>query len=147
MMLSEMPTTREASGLASRIVQCPDSMILWLKFANDKLSVNSACTNDHLIQWGEPHRLPPGRGLYRNWGGFFDFGDSIEIPGGITVPSVLLEQWSISFWVILPMTMFDTKRKHVLVQNFNGKGAYIQIDETLSSLECICEDTGRTVSA
>ena len=57
-------------------------MIVWLKFASPKLNVNSACTDDFLVTWGEPHQMPNGKGLYRNWGGFFDFGDVIEIPGG-----------------------------------------------------------------
>jgi hypothetical protein len=90
-------------------------MVLWLKFANDKLGVNSACTDDHIVTWGDPHRLPPQRGLYRNWGAFFDFGDVLEISGGVQTPGVILEQWSISFWLILPLTMFDTRKKHVLV--------------------------------
>ena len=98
-------------------------MVMWMKFSNNKLTVNSACTNDFLIQWGEPHRLPQGRGLYRNWGAFFDFGDMLEIPSGITVPTVIMKQWTASFWFILPM--FDTKRKAVLLQNINGEGAYI----------------------
>ena len=58
-------------------------MILWLKFANNNVIVNSACTEDFLVQWGEPHRLPDSRGLYRNWGAFFDFGDTIEVVGGL----------------------------------------------------------------
>lgn len=109
MMLTEMSTTREAAELAAMILENPDSMVLWLKFANDRMLVNSACTNDHIVQWGEPTRLPPGRGLYRNWGGFFDFGDMLEICGGIQVPTRVMEQWSISFWVILPLSIFDTR--------------------------------------
>ena len=76
-------------------------MVCWLKFANNRLTVNSACTFDHLVKLGEPHRLPKDRGLYRNWGAFFDFGDVIEIPGGIHVDRILMEKWSISFWLVL----------------------------------------------
>ena len=90
-------------------------MTLWLKFDSERLSVNSANTDDYLLQWGDPHKLPAGRGLYRNWGAFFDFGDVIEIPGGLSNETPLMLQWSISFWLILPLTSFDTKRKHVLV--------------------------------
>jgi len=90
-------------------------MCLWLKFGMPKLTINSACTEDFLVQWGEPHSLPKGKGLYRNWGAFFDFGDMIEIPGGIQSETVIMEQWSISFWTILPMTIFQTQKKHVLV--------------------------------
>lgn len=86
-----MATTRESAILVCLIIQHPDDMICWLKFANNRLTVNSACTDDHLIKWGEPHRLPKNRGLYRNWGAFFDFGDVIEIPGGIYTESILME--------------------------------------------------------
>lgn len=58
-------------------------MILWLKFGNNRVIVNSACTSDFLVQWGEPYRIPEGRGLYRNWGAFFDFGDTIEVVSGL----------------------------------------------------------------
>lgn len=110
-----MSTTREAAGLALKLLENPDGMILWLKFASNNLTINSANTNDFIIQWGEPHRLPQERGLYRNWGGFFDFGDCMEIPGGLSSTEILMKQWSISFWMILPLSMFDTKKKHVLV--------------------------------
>jgi len=66
-------------------------MCLWLKFGMPKLTINSACTEDFLVQWGEPHSLPKGKGLYRNWGAFFDFGDMIEIPGGIQSETVIME--------------------------------------------------------
>lgn len=79
----EMSTSREGALLCSKIMQNPDDMVLWLKFANPKLTVNSACSNDFIIQWGDPYRLPEGRGLYRNWGAFFDFGDVLEITSGI----------------------------------------------------------------
>lgn len=58
-----------------------------------------------------------------------------------------MEQWSVSFWTILPMTVFDTKRKHVLLQNIHGSGAYVQISENIEQISCICEETGRAVSA
>ena len=142
-----MSTTREAGELCARILQNPDGMVLWLKFANDKPTINSACTDDFLIQLGDPQRLPKGRGLYRNWGMFFDFGDVLEVPGGIKVPSVLMKQWTISFWMILPLTMYNTSKKHVLVQNCQGTGAYVEIDETATTLQVIDEHTGEAVEA
>ena len=77
----------------------------------------------------------------------FDFGDVFEIPNGAaskfiidksgnpTVKPVCMEQWTISFWVILPMTVFQTDKKHILVQNIHGKGAYIQITENGNKLQ------------
>lgn len=141
-----MATSREGASLCMQMLQNPDGIILWLKFASHNLCVNSANTNDMVIQWGEPFKLPPGRGLYRNWGAFFNFGDVLEIPGGVTAPRTLMYQWSISFWMILPMTVFDTKKKHVLVQSIHGQGAYVQIDETMSCLQVVCERTQKEVT-
>ena len=78
---------------------------------------------------------------------FFDFGDVLEVPGGIKCPSILMKQWTVSFWVILPLTMFNTGKKHVLLQNTQGTGAYVQIDETSSRLQVIDEHTGEAVEA
>ena len=78
-----MATTREASILCTLIMQNPDDMVCWLKFGMDKMTTNSACTNDFYVMHGSPSRLPADRGLYRNWGGFFNFSDVIEIPGGL----------------------------------------------------------------
>jgi hypothetical protein len=64
-----------------------------------------------LIEWGKPKRLPKDRGIYRNWGAFFDEGDILEIPGGLDLPS---KEWTISAWVILPMP-FATGRRHTLI--------------------------------
>ena len=122
-------------------------MIIWLKFASPKLNVNSACTDDFLVTWGEPHMMPAGKGLYRNWGGFFDFGDVIEIPGGVQIKGTLMKQWSISFWTILPMKLFETHKKHTLVQSIHGEGAFVRIDETQRYLECVCESTGKVIGA
>ena len=110
-----MATSREAALLCLQVIQRPEDMSLWLKFASDRLIINSACTEDFVIQWGQPHRLPEGRGLYRNWGAFFDFNDVLEVAGGLTTQNGLMERWTISFWMILPLTMYDTTKKHVLV--------------------------------
>lgn len=58
-----------------------------------------------------------------------------------------MEKWSISFWLILPITLYDTKRRHVLVQSINGVGAYVEIDERGEKVQIICEDTGKLVQA
>ena len=58
-----------------------------------------------------------------------------------------MHRWSISFWVTnLPLD-FNTGRPHVLVQSIGGKGAYVQIDKTGTKLQCVCELTGKVVSA
>ena len=58
-------------------------MSLWLKFDSYKVSVNSADNEIVLIEHGQPKRLPKERGIFRNWGAFFDFSDVLEIPGGL----------------------------------------------------------------
>lgn len=73
---------------------------------------------------GNPHRLPEGRGLYRNWGAYFDFNEVIEIPGGLQTDGIIMEKWSISFWTIFPLINMSglddglqvgEKPKHVVV--------------------------------
>jgi hypothetical protein len=49
MGLSEMSTTREASELCNHILRRPEDMVLWLKFANENLLYNSACTDDFIV--------------------------------------------------------------------------------------------------
>lgn len=147
MALGKMAPTREGARLCQTILRNPEDMILWLKFQNSRLVSNSACTEDILIQHGEPHQLPKNKGLYRDWGAFFDFGDVIEISNGIKLNPRLLEQWSISFWMILPLTIYETNKRHILVQSVAGSGAYIQIDETGQDLQTVCELSGRTLSA
>ena len=144
--INEMATPREAASLCMQMLQNPDDIVLWLKFSSQNLTVNSANTEDIVLKWGEPYKLPPGRGLYRNWGVFFNFGDVIEIPGGVTSPGTLMYKWTISFWMILPLKVFDTQKKHVLVQNIDGEGAYVQIDETMSCLQVVCEQTKKEIT-
>jgi hypothetical protein len=79
----QMSTTREATRLLAKIISNPDGMLLWLKFSSKCLTINSACSEDNLVTWGNPYHLPDNRGLYRNWGAFFDYGDVLEIPGGL----------------------------------------------------------------
>ena len=65
----------------------PENMVLWLKFDAYKVGINSADTEKLLIEWGKPKRLPKDRGIFRNWGAFFDIGDVLEIPGGLPIPN------------------------------------------------------------
>ena len=93
-----------------------DDMVMWLKFDNpNNFNINSACTQDLIVHWGKPSGLPKNMGLYRDWGAFFDFGDVLEIPTGIAVTGMIMEAWTISFWTILPMDVFTTHKKHILV--------------------------------
>lgn len=75
-------------------------MLLWLKFDSFKVGVNSADNDIMLVEHGNPKRLPKDRGIYRNWGAFFDFNDVLSIPGGLNIPD---GEWSISAWIILPI--------------------------------------------
>ena len=49
MSYGEMSSTRESAKMCTIILQNPDDMVLWLKFASDNLTINSACTDDHII--------------------------------------------------------------------------------------------------
>ncbi len=91
-----------------------------------------------LLTWGEPKRLPYERGIYRSWGAFFDFGDVLELPTPLELPS---GDWSISVWLILPIP-YVTDRPHTLVQSVTGRGAHVAIDETGSRLGCFDEERG-----
>ena len=50
----------------------PENMVLWLKFDSYKVGVNSADSEKLLTEYGRPKRLPKDRGIFRNWGAFFD---------------------------------------------------------------------------
>lgn len=58
----------------------------------------------------------------------------------MTSKHTVMPRWSIAFWVILPLTMFDTQKRHVLVQGISGSGAYVMIDETMSLISVVCEE-------
>jgi len=96
----EPAITREAAYLISQLVLKPENMLLWLKFDAARISVASA-GDLPLLQWGNPQRLPKDRGIFRNWGTYFDFGDVVEVPGGIK----LKDKWSVSVWIVLPVLM------------------------------------------
>jgi hypothetical protein len=53
-------------------------MDLWLKFDSSNVALDSSLSDEMmLIENGQPKRLPKGRGIYRNWGVFFNAGDSL----------------------------------------------------------------------
>jgi hypothetical protein len=85
-----MASTRECIFLCSKLLQNPEEIILWLKFDSDCFTLNSACTENYLVKWGNPHRLPKNKGIYREWGAFFDFGDLIEVPCGLNKHEILV---------------------------------------------------------
>ena len=58
-----------------------------------------------------------------------------------------MERWTISFWVLLPLTQNESNAEKVLVQNIHGSGAYVSVDETGSKLFSICEETDKRVEA
>ena len=82
-------------------------MRLWLKFDSSNPATNSAGPPNTIRIHGRPGRMPHERGIYKNWGAFFDFGDCLEITGGLDHkgnrdPDQPHLEWSIVFWTILP---------------------------------------------
>lgn len=82
-------------------------MRLWLKFDSQNPAVNSAGITNSIRVHGNPGRIPPDRGIYRNWGTFFDYDQSLEIAGGLDHkgnknPDLPQLEWTITFWTILP---------------------------------------------
>ena len=94
-----------------------------------------------ILQAGDPKRLPVDRGIYRNWGAFFDEGDILSLSnGGLGFPR---DQWTITAWITLPIVKFkNSGRRHVLVQPISGKGIHLMVDETGSRLGSIDEISG-----
>jgi len=90
--------------LIIEILNSPDNLRLWLKFDAGFPGLNSASANDHeghriTITEGEfkpPSRLPANRGMFSNWGVFFEFGNGLEIIGGIHIQEKL--HYSHSKW-------------------------------------------------
>lgn len=117
------------------MVQTPEDMRLWLKFDSANLAVTSAQhgKGSLLIKHGNPGRMPPDRGIYRNWGAFFDFGDCLEIAGGLNHKGNREQgkqqlEWSITFWTVMP-AVYNSSAERVLVQAYDGQGAYVKIDK------------------
>ena len=71
--MNEPSITRECCGLISIMLSRLDAMHIWLKMGAGNISVNTAAGDDFMVvKEGQPMRLPADRGIYRNWGGFFD---------------------------------------------------------------------------
>ena len=108
-------------------------MRLWLKFDSQNPAVNSSGKPITLRIHGKPGRMPPGRGIYHNWGAFFDLGDSLEIPSGLDYkgnPDKEKPQleWTVSFSTIYPYE-YRKKKVRTLLQAYDGRGALVQINE------------------
>lgn len=132
----DAPTlVRVLAQLITKLIQSPDDMRLWLKFDSQNLSVNSSGRPITLRIHGKPSRMPPDRGIYTNWGAFFNLGDSLDIPNGLDHKGFYdkagirdMEQpqleWTIYFCTIYPLEFFKGKVR-TLIQAYDGKGAYI----------------------
>ena len=95
--------------------------------------MNSVGTANPIRIQGNPGRMPPDKGIYRNWGARFDIGDVLEIAGGgldhkgNSEPDLPQLEWSITFWTVLP-AVYQTGKSRTLVQAYDGIGAYLQIN-------------------
>ena len=77
-------------------------MILWLKMDASDVCLNSASgDNFMLMQNGEPKRLPKDRGLYRNWGAYFDEGDALVSQNEPI--KIDYKVWTLTVWITLPV--------------------------------------------
>ena len=130
------------------MVQSPEDLRVWLKFDSANPAVNSGGMTNTVRTFGKPGRMPPDRGIYRNWGAFFDFGDSLLISGGVDIMGTGENhlEWSITFQTILPAA-YDTMQERVLVQNILGTGAYFALDDTGNQMGCIDELTDEFIDA
>jgi len=107
---------RVVSQLITRLIQAPRDMRLWLKFDSPNPAVNSAGRQMTLRVHGKPGRMPPDRGIYNNWGAFFDLGDSLEIPNGFSHKGNLDKEkpqleWTIYFQTIMPFKYREQKTR------------------------------------
>lgn len=71
----EPQLVRVIARLITHMVQSPEDMRLWLKFDSANLALNSAGTTNVIQVVGKPGKMPPDRGIFRNWGCFVDFND------------------------------------------------------------------------
>lgn len=104
-----------------------DSMCLWMKFDSNRL-VNDSSNCSHVAELGKPQLLPPGKGLYDNWGVFVNYGDVFEVSNRSALRD---RQWSVSVWVLMPV--LNTGAFHTLIQNIHGFGGFLVIDDEGSS--------------
>ena len=86
-----MLVTHAIAKLIIELLSSPDNLRLWLKFDSGFPGLDSAYSCDFENQratitegnFKPPSRLPPNRGMFSNWGAFFEFGNGLEIIGGI----------------------------------------------------------------
>jgi hypothetical protein len=62
-------------GAVCQLMSClfcePEQLTLWFKF--DSVGIcNAACTQTLFVVHGKPAKIPPARGIYKNWGYLFD---------------------------------------------------------------------------
>lgn len=114
-----------------KLICAPNDMVLWLKFDSANPAVNSSGTTKTLYCVGQPKKLPPGFGIFRNWGAYFSGKDCIRIASGVNMSElpnnatithsevnshyVLKHDWTISFWLILPIDKSKDGSKKVLI--------------------------------
>ena len=94
--------------------------MIWLKF--DSSSPEMSTAGDYILtKRGDPKHMPPERGIFRNWGCFFDFGDLIEVPN----LKYEVDCFSVTFWMVLPVK-YNTEAKHTLLAS--KKSSILAID-------------------
>ena len=123
----------------------PEKLRIWFKFDVSSIC-NAACINTTFRVHGKPTCLPPGRGIYRNWGYVFNKKDVISFPQGVKVSNARNE-WTLIFWTILPPVDDDNRKPKTLIQSVEGKGAYFQIDEVGNKMGVIDEFTGSFIDS
>ncbi len=145
--LNEPSVTREASGLISVLLSRIDGMKIWLKMDAGNICINSAAGDDFIIiKEGDPARLPVDRGIYRNWGAYFDQGDILLITNGGL--NVVESSFTVTLWITLPIVKFQNSgRRHVILAPAKGKGITLLVDETGSRIGAVDEKTGLFVDS
>jgi hypothetical protein len=145
--INEPSVTREVAGLISSLLSNLDGMQIWLKMDAGNICVNSAAGDNFMIlKEGDPARLPADRGLYRNWGGYFDQGDHLSISNGGL--GILDSSFSVTLWITLPIVKFtNSSRRHVILAPSKGKGITLLVDETGSRIGAVDEKSGHFVDS
>lgn len=107
---------RVVAQLITKLVKAPLDMRLWLKFDSQNPSVNAAGRATTLRIHGTPGRMPPDRGIFSNWGAFFDIGEYLEIPNGLDHKGnrnseLPMLEWTIYFQTIMPFEYRKNSRR------------------------------------
>jgi len=105
---------REVALTLASFTMYYDKLELWLKFESNNFTLDSANIRIPKL-YGSPLKLPPEKGMYRNWGVFFNFGDLLVLDNPIEFSQ---NKWSVSFWLTVPPV--DTGRQHTLLQGISG---------------------------